>query len=84
MIPATMKRWSARFVHWAQAPDQRFRVRASARTCPFLGAFYRDLLEFCLLCTMHARFTSQIDRPALIKFNSPQLSEEEGHDRLYD
>jgi hypothetical protein len=42
--PPPSNRWSARLVHRAWTPDQCFRVRASERRMPFLGAFYRDLL----------------------------------------
>jgi hypothetical protein len=37
--PPPLKRWSARLVHRAQAPDQRLRVRASVRRCRFSGPF---------------------------------------------
>jgi hypothetical protein len=37
--PPPLKRWSARLVHRAQAPDQRFRVRASRWTSGFSGLF---------------------------------------------
>ena len=37
--PPPSNRWSARLVHRAQAPGQRFRVRTSVRNCRFSGLF---------------------------------------------
>jgi len=37
--PPPSKRWLARLVHRARAPDQRFRVRTSVWNCRFSGLF---------------------------------------------
>ena len=50
--PPPLKRWSARLVHWAQAPGQPFRVQTSVRRCRFSGLFYWDLLSRALRCPM--------------------------------
>ena len=57
--PPLSKRWSARLVHRAQAPDQRFRVRAEVEDRGFSGLFSRDLLNFA-----HAALCGRATRAA--------------------
>ena len=62
------KRWSARLVHRAQAPDQRCQRSGRGRRSGFLGTFSRDLINFAhdALCRWARRV-----RPARRWFSMP-------------
>jgi hypothetical protein len=58
--PPPLKRWSARLVHRARAPGQRFRVRTSVWICRFSGLFIGtySAVPYAALCRVASRTRS--------------------------